>query len=361
MAKSKDLFDETTMSFGEHLEALRMHLWKAIIGTVICVIACLFFAKGIVAFARAPVDRALTKLYFPATPYNDLPGFDPWDYLKYHYGLFGGWPERKKPQEQADEEDQQPLPKDTITVEVKAADLFNALKSTAPEAMKGAAPPEEDRVVRLNITAREFEELKIIREKQTKPVTLTVQEAFMMYLKVAMNAGFVLASPWVFYQLWLFVAAGLYPHERKYVHKYLPMSLGLFLGGAAFCFYFVFPFILKFLLGFNESLEVEAQIRLSEWISFAILLPVMFGISFQLPMVMLFLERLSIFSVADYQAKRKIAILVMAFLSMILTPADPGSMVAMLVPLLALYEFGIMLCRWSPSASSPFELAEEGG
>ncbi len=90
----------------------------------------------------------------------------------------------------------------------------------------------------------------------------------------------------------MFVAAGLYPHERKYIYIYLPMSLFLFTGGAVFCFYAVFPFVLKFLLSFNAMLDVNPQIRLSEWINFAVMLPVMFGVSFQLPLVMLFLERI---------------------------------------------------------------------
>ncbi|MEQ9066602.1 MAG: twin-arginine translocase subunit TatC, partial [Gimesia chilikensis] len=118
-----------------------------------------------------------------------------------------------------------------------------------------------------------------IEDTMAEPVTLAVQEAFTtIYLKVSFVAGLVLASPWVIYQIWLFVAAGLYPHERKYVYIYLPISIFLFLGGALFCFYAVFPFVLNFLLGFNKLLGVNPQIRLSEWISFAITLPLMFGL-----------------------------------------------------------------------------------
>ena len=127
------------------------------------------------------------------------------------------------------------------------------------------------------------------------------------------------------------------------------MSLFLFTGGAAFCFYAVFPFVLQFLLGFNALLDVNPQIRLSEWISFAVMLPVMFGVSFQLPLVMLFLERISVFEIVDYREKRRMAVLVIAFLSMILTPADPMSMLLMMCPLILLYEFGIILCGFKPT------------
>ncbi|MFH1299996.1 MAG: twin-arginine translocase subunit TatC, partial [Planctomycetota bacterium] len=198
-----------------------------------------------------------------------------------------------------------------------------------------------------------------LEKTMAEPVTLAVQEAFTtIYLKVSFVAGLIFASPWVIYQIWLFVAAGLYPHERKYVYIYLPISIILFLGGALFCFYAVFPFVLSFLLGFNKLLGVNPQIRLSEWISFAITLPVMFGLSFQLPLVMLFLERISVFSVKDYHEKRRMAILIISIISMLMTPADPMSMILMMIPLIVLYELGILMCKFFPNATaSPFEAA----
>ncbi len=177
----------------------------------------------------------------------------------------------------------------------------------------------------------------------------------MMYIKVAFVAGFIIASPWVFYQLWQFVAAGLYPNERRYVHVYLPLSIGLFLLGVLFAFYLALPLVLDFLLGFNRWLGVVPKIRLSEWVSFVILLPVMFGVSFQFPLVMLFLERIGIFAVNDYRSRRRLAIFAMAVAAMVLSPGgDVGTMILMFIPLVILYEFGIVLCgRWK--SSQPFE------
>jgi len=130
--------------------------------------------------------------------------------------------------------------------------------------------------------------------------------------------------------------------------------LMLFLVGVVFCFFVVFPFVLKFLLGFATMLGVTPQIRLSEWISFALMLPVMFGLSFQLPLVMLFLDRISIFSANDYRTKRRMAILVISILSMLMTPPDPMSMMMMMCPLFGLYELGILLCGFRPR-KPPFE------
>ena len=151
------------------------------------------------------------------------------------------------------------------------------------------------------LKSEEIALFKKTAERFNRPVTYKVEEAFMTYIKVSIVAGLVITSPWVFYQIWLFVAAGLHPHERKYVYIYLPLSIGLFLTGAVFCFYFVFPIVLDFLIGFNKWIGVELQPRLSEYISLVLMLPVMFGISFQLPMVMLFLERIGIMSVKGYR------------------------------------------------------------
>jgi len=162
----------------------------------------------------------------------------------------------------------------------------------------------------------------------------------------------MLASPWIFYQIWAFVAAGLYQHERKYVHIYLPMSIGLFMTGAVFCFYFVFPLVLSFLIGFSQWLGVELQPRLSEYISLVLMMPMMFGISFQLPLVMLFLERIGVVTVQTYTENWRMSVLVMAIVSMLLTPSDPGSMLLMLAPLIVLYFAGIQLCKMKPRAEA---------
>jgi sec-independent protein translocase protein TatC len=173
-------------------------------------------------------------------------------------------------------------------------------------------------------------------------------------MKAALLLGFVLASPFVFYFVWQFVASGLYMHERRYVHIFLPFSLGLFLAGAALAFFVAIRFVLRFLLLFYEMMGVELDARLSDWISFVMILPLGFGISFQLPLVMLFLERIGIFTVNTYKSHWRISVLVIAFLSMVLTPSDPGSMLLMAGPLTLLYFGGIQLCQWMPRRTTPF-------
>jgi len=312
--QSHDLFDESTMSFGDHLETLRVHLWKALIGLAICVVGALFIGHKIVAVVRAPIDSALREYNLDKLPHQIV---------------------------------EDPEANQDATINELIDSLSKQPKQTA-----------ETKALQKILSDYQYR-LDSIEKTMAEPVTLAVQEAFTtIYLKVSFVAGLVFASPWVIYQIWLFVAAGLYPHERKYVYIYLPMSIFLFLGGALFCFYAVFPFVLNFLLGFNKLLGVNPQIRLSEWISFAITLPVMFGLSFQLPLIMLFLERISVFSVKDYHEKRRMAILIIAIISMLMTPADPMSMILMMMPLILLYELGILMCKFFPNATaSPFEAA----
>ena len=196
--------------------------------------------------------------------------------------------------------------------------------------------------------------LQIWRKTNYKPQSLGVTEPFFVWLKAGLLGGLTLAAPFVFYELWSFVAAGLYPHEKKYVHVFLPVSLILFAAGVLLAFFFVFSPVLEFLFTFNASLNISPEIRIGEWLSFAMFLPLGFGIAFQLPLVMLFANRIGLVAVETYLEKWRIAILVIFVLSMFLTPADPISMLLLAVPLTGLYFLGIGMCVMMPRSDNPF-------
>jgi sec-independent protein translocase protein TatC len=359
MARKRDLFDDTTMTFGEHLEVLRVHVWKSLVGIAIGIVLSMFMGDRIIGILKAPIDRALRNANIENVE-DDLKEVSLIDYFKSLLTDEDTVPS----QEAAPVEPVIVPPADTITVQVEVSDLFHALKEVAPDLLAepsqdngqpsdtGEATPEETTSVQLPLRSPDFALLKKAADRFNTPVTFRVEEAFMTYLKVTVVAGIMLASPWVFYQIWQFVAAGLYQHERKYVHIYLPMSIGLFASGAVFCFYFVFPLVLSFLIGFSQWLGVELQPRLSEYISLVLMMPMMFGISFQLPLIMLFLERIGVCTVETYTENWRMAVLVMSITSMLLTPSDPGSMLLMLAPLIVLYVGGIQLCRKRPRAEA---------
>ena len=127
-----------------------------------------------------------------------------------------------------------------------------------------------------------------------------------------MLCGLVIGSPWIFYQIWAFIAAGLYPHEKKLVHVYLPVSLGLFLGGVFMCQFLVIPRAIAALLWFNEWIGLKPDLRLNEWLGFAILLPLVFGVSFQTPLVMMFLARVGIMTAESFRSHWKMAYFLLA-------------------------------------------------
>lgn len=368
---TRDLFDDTTMTFGEHLEVLRVHLIKALFGLVIGVLVSLTFSHHVIRRIQDPVTAAMRQVF----------GQDAKEQVSTESALTQMWrylTGAKAPVKAEEDPATPPKPgvtpggtmatvdpatiepvKVTLDIVAIARELHRLDPSGYP------APPEElqERPVELmaripELAAMHKQFRREMLEESIKARTDGPDEAFMIFLKVSLVTGLVISSPWVFYQLWLFVAAGLYPHERHYVYTYLPLSTGLFVGGALFAYFAVIPFVLNFLLSFNVMLDLRSELKIGTWINFAAILCLMFGLSFQLPIVMKFLEQISIFEAKDYREKRRIAILVMSVLSMLLTPSDPISMMLMLVPLVLLYEVGIWLCTGAPQAKSPFAVAK---
>ncbi len=243
-------------------------------------------------------------------------------------------------------------------------DAKSDIKSIRKKLAAGADVNQTRRLNRLLISAAFDYYLKppkilIVEMPTWKPTksrvqALSVQEPFMIFIKAAFFSGLLIASPWIFIQIWSFVAAGLYPHEQRYVWTYLPFSLMLFLAGASLAFFFVFKPVLDFLFRFNKMMNIDPDPRIGEWLGFVLFMPIGFGVSFQLPLVMLFLERIGIFTVEAYLEKWRIAVLVIFVISMLLTPADPISMLLMAVPLTILYFSGVGLCKWMPRGRNPF-------
>ncbi|MCH2180705.1 MAG: twin-arginine translocase subunit TatC [Mariniblastus sp.] len=196
--------------------------------------------------------------------------------------------------------------------------------------------------------------MQVWRKIDAEPQSLAATETFMIWVKAGIFSGLLLASPWVLLQMWLFIAAGLYPHEKSSVYVFLPISLALFFSGAGLAFFFVFEPVLGFLFSFNASMGISPQIRINEWLGFVMFLPIGFGVAFQLPLVMLFLNRINLFTIETYLNKWRIAVMVIFALSMLLTPADPISMIMLGIPLTFLYFLGIGLCYWLPGRRNPF-------
>lgn len=201
-------------------------------------------------------------------------------------------------------------------------------------------------------------EITMLIPARNETMATSIEGPFMIWLKTGFIVGLVISAPWVFYQIWAFIAAGLYPHEKRYVHLYLPISIFLFVSGALFAFYVVFNYVLDFLFEFNATMGISPDPRVNEYIGFVMILPLGFGIAFQLPIVMVFLNRFGIISVEAFLSKWRIAILVIAIASMLLTPQDPISMALMAIPLTLLYFVGIFMCQFMPRGRNRFNSDE---
>jgi sec-independent protein translocase protein TatC len=169
-------------------------------------------------------------------------------------------------------------------------------------------------------------------------------EMFLTYLKVAFIAGAMLASPVIFYELWLFIAPGLYQKEKKLVIPFVIASTILFVGGSLFGYFVVFPFGFRFFMGFSNEF-VQALPSVKQYFAFSSRLLFAFGMVFELPVVIFFLARIGLVTADFLKRKRKYAILLTFVAGAILTPPDVITQVFMAVPLILLYEISIVVAK----------------
>ncbi|MCY2997200.1 MAG: twin-arginine translocase subunit TatC [Planctomycetota bacterium] len=344
--KGDDLFEKSSMTFGEHLEELRIALVKSSIWLGLGMILGLMLATQVVTYMQGPLEKSLENFY------------------------------KKKSLREIAETTGTPVPADLeawmkdnkvvsqyVWIDPRRLSFPPPTAVADPATAVGEAPetaPNDSPIVAQYMADADSEGLpdpsKMIKLRMFVGVkasteALGLQEPFMIWLKAAFVVAAVVASPGIFYHLWQFISSGLYPHERRYVYFFLPTSLILFWSGACLAFFVIFQLVIDFLLDFNANMGIGASPRLTDYMSFALFLPLGFGVAFQLPLAMLVLERLGIFSYETYLSQWRIAVLAIAFISMILTPADMVSMIGMGVPLVALYFLGIAMCKYLPRAA----------
>jgi sec-independent protein translocase protein TatC len=185
-------------------------------------------------------------------------------------------------------------------------------------------------------------------------IFISVAEAFFTYMKVAFIGGLILASPFVLYQIWAFVAPGLYRHEKRYVIPFVLAGSFFFAVGIAFGYYLAIPVGFKFLLGYATDL-IKPMPSMKEYLSFSIKFLLAFGVVFEFPVVLVFLARIGVVRAETLAKKRKYAILLIFIFAAILTPPDIVSQVLMALPLIGLYELSILLSRLFGKKPAPIQ------
>jgi len=197
------------------------------------------------------------------------------------------------------------------------------------------------------ITFIEKPYIKVMGEEARLQI-LAPADGFVSYIKIALISGLIISSPWVFYQIWLFVAAGLYPHEKRYVHLAAPFSAALFVAGALFFIFLVAPLTLGFLVKFNQRiLGVSSNFSFPRYVSFVTLLMLIFGIAFQTPIAIFFLNRTGLVSLEALRNSRKFVLVGVFIVAAMATPPDVISQITLAIPLYFLFELGILLCYFA--------------
>ncbi len=171
-------------------------------------------------------------------------------------------------------------------------------------------------------------------------------EPMMVYIKVAIYGGVFVVAPWILYQLWQFIAPGLYKKEKRVVVPFLFWGTLLFYGGAAFCYWLVMPAAFPAMLAIASDASMTPMLSISEQLGLVMAMLLGFGVVFEMPVIIAFLAMVGLVT-ADFLAKyRRHAIVVNTLLAAVITPTgDPLNLALMAVPLCLFYEVGIILAR----------------
>lgn len=179
-------------------------------------------------------------------------------------------------------------------------------------------------------------------------VNLEVATQFFVHLRVAFEVGFILSFPYIIFEVWKFIAPALYQKEKKSVRAVFLFATFLFYIGLVIGYLLIVPISLNFFLNYKVSESVVNTISLNSYISLFNSTTLSFGIVFEFPAVVIVLSAMNVLYRDTLQKYRRHAIVVIAFLAAIITPADPMSMLIAAVPLLLLYEVSVLCCKKRP-------------
>jgi sec-independent protein translocase protein TatC len=374
-----DFFKETRMSFGDHIEDLRSHLLRAIMGVLVIMIGG-FILDGI-GFAlgldwlgigrpmfyviRDPVESQMQEFYtkrawktisetlppLPPDPRRIRPAPTPEEFEILDKAL-----KDEKDRREVAEKEYMESRRKLFAGKLPATEVNKPreiLINIDAETLREALADPNTKMVPVRITIQPLDlAFKLLDStqllgKRLSLATLSAQEALVVYVKVALVCSLVLGCPWVFYHVWSFIAAGLYPTERQVVYRSIGPASALFISGAVMCQFIVMPRAVDALLSFNNLLDLDPELRLNDWLGFALMLPLVFGLSFQTPLVMVVLAKIGIFTWRTYLDKWRHALFILAIFAAIITPTpDPFTMSLLLGPMFGLYLAGIWLCRY---------------
>ena len=167
-------------------------------------------------------------------------------------------------------------------------------------------------------------------------------DKFLAHLKLSILSGIILTTTLWIYQLWKFIAPGLYQHERKYAVTFVTFGSFLFLLGVSFVYFVVYPLAFDFLMNFGGGAD-QPMITIKEYLSFFMTTTLVFGAAFEMPLLLTVLGMIGVIDAQFLKEKRRYAIVILAALSAMFTPPDMISMILMMLPMIGLYEISVLL------------------
>lgn len=199
----------------------------------------------------------------------------------------------------------------------------------------------------IEATTASGEIVKIAKEVDYRPQAISPMEKITTYFQIIFIAGIIISFPGILYQVWKFIAPGLYASERKWAFWITVLTSISFLGGVAFAYFVMIPIMMDFLLSFGTE-NIETQFRIKEYGTFFYTLILAAGILFELPMATFVLARVGILTSKFMRKYRKHSIVVILILAAIITPTpDPFNQMVLAVPLFALYEISVLVAKFA--------------
>ena len=194
-----------------------------------------------------------------------------------------------------------------------------------------------------------------------KMIVTDITGSFFVPMKVTMLVAFVIALPMVIYHLWAFIAPGLYIHERRLIVPLVVSSYSLFIIGMSFAYFLVFPTVFKFMAHYNAPLGAEMLTDIDKYLSFAMTTFLAFGITFEVPVVVVVLVRMGVVPLAKLREIRPYVIVGAFVIAAVVTPPDILSQLLLAVPMCLLYELGLFIARFYEKDKQAANLDEAKG
>jgi len=332
--------NDVEMPFGDHLDELRRRVIYALIGLVVAAVICGVNYEFLLSSLMRPYKRAYEDMIA-----NKL------DAEQEEKGEQEPAPPTPEPEALGIPEDT-PLAPLLTRIEKRLADLERRLDAIAPRKEAGPEADKDDVAY-----ANRFPAPRII---QGGPLT-----GYVTAILLCVICGIILGSPWILYQIWAFVGVGLHAHERRFVYFYGPFSFFLFIAGAATFYFVMLPVALGALMAPTAGIMVDGMpiidpsFFLNDYFKFVAMMTLIFGVVFQTPLVVMFIAWTEIVPLGTLVKKQRIVLMVLVVASAVLTPQDPVTMALMAVPLILLYQFGLLLA-WITLRRKRKRRAEEG-